>query len=190
ADAIEVRVGVEAGETATGVGPAGQLLVTGPVVNTAARLQTAAEPGQVLAGPTAHALAVDKVLFGRRRRVRAKGFESALDAYPVEGLTTRTARRTIPFVDRVSEQAILGQSLGLASTTGKPVLVTVVGEPGIGKTRLADEFTAGISAAVVILRGQARSYTDTATFSPVATIVGELAGIDAGDPPDRARRRF
>src|SRR5437588_8121384 len=73
ADAIEVRVGVEAGETATGVGPAGQLLVTGPVVNTAARLQTAAEPGQVLAGPTAHALAVDKVLFGRRRRVRAKG---------------------------------------------------------------------------------------------------------------------
>src|SRR5256714_3547394 len=50
---LQVRVGVESGEAATGVGPAGQLLVTGAVVNAAARLQTAALPGQVLAGGTA-----------------------------------------------------------------------------------------------------------------------------------------
>jgi len=187
---LEVRIGIESGEAATGLGPAGQLLVTGPVVNAAARLQAAAQPGQVLAGSTTHALTTTKVSYGRRRSVRARGFATSLEGFPVEGLTTRSARRTIPFVGRVSEQAILGESLGLASTTGRPVLVTVVGEPGIGKSRLADEFTAGVSAAVVILRGQARSYTDTATFSPVATIVGELAGIDAGDPPDSARRRL
>src|SRR5437588_12166741 len=46
---IEVRIGVESGEAATGIGPAGQLLVTGPVVNAAARLQVAARPGEVLA---------------------------------------------------------------------------------------------------------------------------------------------
>src|SRR6202521_4611053 len=49
---LEIRIGIETGEAATGVGPVGQLLVTGPVVNAAVRLQTAARPGQVLVGDT------------------------------------------------------------------------------------------------------------------------------------------
>ncbi len=187
-EGLQVRVGVESGEAATGVGPAGQLLVTGAVVNAAARLQTAALPGQVLAGATAHTLTTNQVSFGRRRRVRAKGFADPLDAYPVEGLTTRSTRRTIPFVNRVSEQAILGQSLGLASSTGKPVLVTIVGEPGIGKSRLADELAAGMSATVRILRGQPRGFGDSSTFSPAAAIVSELACIEPTDPPEAIRR--
>src|SRR5256886_2587542 len=181
---LQVRVGVESGEAATGVGPAGQLLVTGAVVNTAARLQTAALPGQVLAGATAHTLTTNKVSFGRKRRVKAKGFAEPLDAFPVEGLTTRSTRRTIPFVNRVSEQAILGQSLGLASSTGKPVLVTIVGEPGIGKSRLAEELAAGMSATVRILRGQPRGFGDSSTFSPAAAILSELACVQPTDPPD------
>ncbi|HET9782152.1 MAG TPA: adenylate/guanylate cyclase domain-containing protein [Candidatus Dormibacteraeota bacterium] len=187
---LEVRVGVETGEAATGVGPSGQLLVTGPVVNTAARLQTAAQPGQMLAGPTTYALTEAKVLFGRKRRVRAKGFDVTLDAYPVESITPRSARRTIPFVGRVNEQAILGESLGLASTTGKPVLVTVVGEPGIGKSRIADELAAGLSAAVRVLRGHARSFTDSATFSPAAAIVSDLAQVKDEDPPNVVRNKL
>jgi len=185
---LEVRIGIESGEAAMGRNPSGQMLVTGPVVNAAARLQTAARPGQLLAGHTTHALTTTTVSYGRHHRVRAKGFNSALDAFPVEGLTTRSARRTIPFVGRTAEQAILDQSLGLATSTGNPVLVTVLGEAGIGKSRLADEFLAGVGAAVVVLRGQPRSTTDTATFSPAAAIVGDLAGIEAGDPPDKVRR--
>jgi class 3 adenylate cyclase/tetratricopeptide (TPR) repeat protein len=185
AEPLEVRIGIESGEAAMGRNPSGQVLVTGPVVNVASRLQTSAEPGQLLTGRTTHALTSTMVSFGRRRRVRAKGFEEAIDAFPVDGLSTRSARRTIPFVGRAGEQAILDQSLGLATSTGRPVLVTVVGEPGIGKSRLADEFGAGVAAAVVVLRGQPRSYTDTATFSPVAAIIGDLAGIDPGDPPEK-----
>jgi class 3 adenylate cyclase/tetratricopeptide (TPR) repeat protein len=185
---LEVRIGIESGEAAMGRNPSGQMLVTGQVVNAAARLQTAAQPGQILAGTTAHALTKTQVQYGRRRRFKAKGFDSALDAFPVDGLSTRSARRTIPFVGRTSEQAVLDQSLGLATSTGRPVLVTVVGEPGIGKSRLADEFAAGVGALVVVLHGQARSYTDTATFSPAAAIVGDLAGIEAGDPPEKIRR--
>jgi class 3 adenylate cyclase/tetratricopeptide (TPR) repeat protein len=184
---LEVRIGIESGEAAMGRNPSGQVLVTGLVVNAAARLQTAAQPGQILAGRTTHALTTDSVSYGRRRRIRAKGFNTALDAYPVEGLSTRSARRTIPFVGRTNEQAILDQGLGLATSSGRPVLVTVVGEPGIGKSRLADELAAGVGALVVVLRGQARSYTDTATFSPAAAIVGDLAGIEVGDPPDKVR---
>jgi len=190
AEPLQVRIGIESGEVAMGRGPSGQLLVTGPVVNVASRLQSAAQAGQLLAGLTTHALTTDKVSFGRRRHVKAKGFDLALDAFPVEGLTARSTRRTIPFVGRASEQAVLDQSLGLATSTGRPVLVTVVGEPGIGKSRLADELTAGVGASVVILRGQGRSSTDTATFSPAAAIIGDLAGIDAGDPPEKIRRQL
>lgn len=187
---LEVRIGIESGEAAVGRSPTGQLLVTGPVVNAAARLQTAAQVGQVLVGETTHVLTNTNVSYGRRRRVKAKGFDSSLVAYPVEAITPRSARRTIPFVGRSSEQAILGQSLGLASTTGRPVLVTVVGEPGIGKSRLADELAAGVSAAVMILRGESRSDTDTATFSPAAAIIADVAGISQLDSPDTIRRRL
>ena len=188
--ALEVRIGIESGEAAVGRSPTGQLLVTGLVVNAAARLQAGAEVGQVLVGQTTHVLTANNVAYGRRRRVRAKGFETALDAFPVEGITPRSARRTIPFVGRASEQAILGQSLGLASTTGRPVLVTVVGESGMGKSRLADELAAGVSAAVLILRGQSRSLTDTATFSPAAAIIADLADIGPRDEPERTRARL
>ncbi len=182
---LEVRLGIESGEAAMGRNPSGQVLVTGPVVNAAARLQTAAQPGQILAGNTTHALTADKVSYGRRHRVRAKGFDMALDAFPVEGLTMRSARRTIPFVGRTSALAALDQGLSLAATTGSPVLVTIVGEAGIGKSRLADEMAAGVGATVMVLNGQPRSQTDTAAFSPVAAIVGDLAGIAAGDTADR-----
>ena len=185
---LEVRIGIETGEAAMGRNPSGQMLVTGQVVNAAARLQSAARAGEILAGTTTHALTETYVSYGRRRRVKAKGFNSALDAFPVEGLSTRSARRTIPFVGRTNEQAVLDQSLGLATSTGRPVLVTVVGEPGIGKSRLADELAAGVGALVVVLHGQPRSYTDTATCSPAAAIVGDLAGIEAGDPPEKVRR--
>jgi class 3 adenylate cyclase/tetratricopeptide (TPR) repeat protein len=185
---LEVRIGIESGEAAMGRNPSGQMLVTGPVVNAAARLQSAGQPSQILAGSTTYALTKTQVSYGRRRRVKAKGFDSALDAYPVEGLSTRSARRTIPFVGRTSEQAVLDQSLGLATSTGRPVLVTVVGEPGIGKSRLADELAAGVGALVVVLHGQPRSTTDTATFSPAAAIVGGLAGIEAGDSSEKIHR--
>ena len=187
---LEVRIGIESGEAAVGRSPSGQLLVTGPVVNLAARLEAAAPPGQILVGQTTYLLTSTTVGYARRRRVRAKGFDSSLDAYAVEGLSPRSARRTIPFVGRASEQAILGQSLGAASTSGRPVLATVVGEPGIGKSRLADELAAGVSAAVLVLRGQTRALTDTATFSPVAAIVGDLAGIRASDAPEKVRERL
>ena len=187
---LEVRIGIESGEAATGVGPAGQLLVTGPVVNMAARLQAAARPGQILAGQTTRALTAEAVSYGHRRMVRAKGFDAELASFPVEALTARSTRRTIAFVGRASEQAILRQSLSLATTTGRPVLVTILGEAGIGKTRLAAELVASLDPNVLVVNGCSRSYTDTATFGPAAAIVGELAGIRDGEQHEKTVKRL
>jgi tetratricopeptide (TPR) repeat protein len=183
-------VGIESGVAATGLGPAGQLLVTGPVVNAAARLQTAAGPGEVLAGETTHALTESEVAFGDRRNIRAKGFTLDLPAYAVEGVTTRSARRTIPLVGRSSELAILRARLAHATATGDPALVTIVGEAGIGKSRLADELIACLDEDVMVLVARARSHAETATFAPLAAVVGDLANIDDGDAPDKIRHRL
>ncbi len=188
---LDVHVGIESGEAATGLGPAGQLLVTGPVVNAAARLQTAAAPGEVLAGETTVALTTNAVSYGDQRQATAKGFDGdTIAGFPVQTLTPRSARRTIPFVGRSSELAILRESLHRATSTGHPVLVSVLGEPGIGKSRLADELIAIVEDDVPVLVGRARPFTDTATFSPAATIVAELAGLEEDDPDEKAKRRL
>ncbi|HTG46544.1 MAG TPA: adenylate/guanylate cyclase domain-containing protein, partial [Actinomycetota bacterium] len=187
---LQVHVGVEAGEAATGVGPSGQLLVTGAVVNAAARLQAAAGPDEILVGELAHALTETSVSFGESRTVGAKGFDTELVASPVEGLTTRSARRTIPFVGRTDELTLLRQSFVRVRTTGTPMLFTVVGEPGIGKTRLLDEFGAGLEPEVLPLVGRSSLNADSATFAPIASMVRDAAGIDDADPPEKARRRL
>jgi class 3 adenylate cyclase/tetratricopeptide (TPR) repeat protein len=187
---LEVHVGIETGEAATGLGPAGQLLVTGPVVNAAARLQAAAGPGEVLVGRTAFALTDTAVTYGPRREVEAKGFDHALSAFLATGLSSRSRRRTIPFVGRGSELTILRESLARVSSTGRPTLATVVGEAGIGKSRLADELVAALGDDVTVGRGLARAFSDTATFAPAAVIVGDLAGVDEDDEPDTIRRRL
>jgi class 3 adenylate cyclase/tetratricopeptide (TPR) repeat protein len=187
---LEVRVGVETGEAATGVGPTGQLLVTGQVVNAAARLQTAAQPGEVLVGATTHALTKDAVSFGPRQEVEAKGFAGALQAYQVEALTTRSARRTIPFVGRANELDILRGTVARVRSTASPILVSILGEPGVGKSRLVDELLAGLGSNVTILRGRAQAYGDTATFAPVTAIVREVAGIEDDMAPEEAMRRL
>ncbi|HWL91185.1 MAG TPA: adenylate/guanylate cyclase domain-containing protein [Actinomycetota bacterium] len=187
---LEVRVGVETGEAATGVGPTGQLLVTGQVVNASARLQTAAQPGEVLIGATTHALTKDAVSFGEKREVEAKGFATALPAYPVEALTTRSARRTIPFVGRANELDILRGSVARVNATSSPLLVSILGEPGVGKSRLADELIASLGSDVTVLRGRAEAYGDTATFAPVTAIVRDIAGIEDEMAPEEAMRRL
>ncbi len=187
---LEVRVGIQSGEAAAGRGPAGQLLVTGPVVNAAARLQEAADPGEVLVGETTFALTASSVAYRERRDVRAKGFDAPLVAFGVQALSMRSSRRTIPFVGRAGELRLLADCLGRATSTGQPVLVTVLGEPGIGKSRLADEFIATRGDDVLVVAGRTRSYSDTATFALVAGIVGELAGFQEGDQHGRARRKL
>jgi class 3 adenylate cyclase/tetratricopeptide (TPR) repeat protein len=189
-DPLQLRIGIESGEAAAGTGPEDQVLVTGSVVNTTARLQSAAAPGEILVGRTTRALVQSDVSLGAERRIDAKGFAEPLAASSVEGLSTRSVRRTIPFVGRADELGMLRQAFSRVIATSRPLLFTLVGEPGIGKSRLAAEFIAGLDPEGTVLVGRSHLGADSATFAPAAAMVREVAGVDDDDVTDVATQRL
>ncbi|MGH9101609.1 MAG: adenylate/guanylate cyclase domain-containing protein [Acidimicrobiales bacterium] len=183
---LDVRVGIQSGDVATGIRPNGQLLVTGPAVNAAARLQAAAVPGEVLVGEMTRALTAASVAFGEPRDVAAKGFDLPIAAHPVRSLTTLSARRTIPLVGRQPELTLLRDTLARVESSRRPHLFTILGEPGVGKTRLLEELIAGAPDKAQTLLGRIQPPDWGSTFSALTEMLQRLAGVDDDDDPDKA----
>jgi class 3 adenylate cyclase/tetratricopeptide (TPR) repeat protein len=177
---LQCRVGVNTGRVAIGTEGAEAGLLYGAVVNAAARLQQAAEPGTVVAGETTWLLTKDHVQYGERQEVRAKGFEETLPAWPVLALAPRSSRRTIPFVDRRRELRLLVETFERAQEARRGHMVTLLGEPGIGKSRVVEEFLAGLPDTTRVLTGRASPFEEDVTFGPVAQILLQ----EIGEPPD------
>lgn len=177
---LQCRVGVNTGRVAIGSEGAEAGLLYGAVVNAAARLQQAAEPGAVLVGETTWLLTKDHVQYGERLEVQAKGFEGSLPAWPVIALAPRSSRRTIPFVDRRRELRLLVETFERAQEARRGHMVTLLGEPGIGKSRVVEEFLAGLPDTTKVLTGRASPFEEDVTFAPVAQILLQ----EIGEPPD------
>ena len=187
---LRVRVGLNSGPVATGSGPAGQFLVTGASVNLAARLQEAANPGEVLVGETTRQLTRHSVGYGERRMLRHRGLTQELAAWPVQSLSTRSSRRTIPLVGRHHEVALLRSTFERASEAKRPHLVTVIGEPGIGKSRLVEEFLSGLPRDVKVLVGRASEFEEDVTYAPLAEMIRREIGVGADTSPVEVRERL
>src|SRR6266542_2324726 len=159
---LQVRVGVNSGAVATGSGPADQLLVSGSTVNLAARLQEAGRPGEILVGETTWQLTRNMVRF----------------------------RRAIPLVDRRRELALLGETFERVRETGRAHLFTLLGETGIGKSRLADELVAGLPEGTRALVGRANVFEEEATFAPLADLIRRELGVGRDEEPSLVRKRL
>jgi tetratricopeptide (TPR) repeat protein len=157
----------------------------GAAVNAAARLEQAAEPGAVLVGDTTRLLTAKSVRYGERLEVEAKGFEEALSAWPVVALAPRSSRRTIPFVDRRRELRLLGDTFERARETRRGHMVTLFGEAGIGKSRVADEFLAGLPDGTRVLAGRASAFEEDVTFAPLAQVLLQAMGERFDAPPEQ-----
>jgi class 3 adenylate cyclase/tetratricopeptide (TPR) repeat protein len=182
---LEVRTGVNTGEVVAGEG---ETLVTGDAVNVAARLEQAARPGEVLLGEGTSALVRGAVrsepveplvLKGKAEPVPAHRLLELLPDVPAYASPTGA-----PFVGRREELERLEGALARAVAEHAPQLATVVGPPGIGKSRLARELMERTQARVLV--GRCLAYGEGITYWPLAEIVQQAGDVrsavaDAGD---------
>jgi class 3 adenylate cyclase/tetratricopeptide (TPR) repeat protein len=176
---IRVRVGVNTGPVAIGT-PSDRNLVVGAEVNAGARLQQAAEPGEVLVGATTHQLALGNVEFTEPRRIAAKGFDEELRAWPALRMTPRSPLEANALVDRRRELALLDDTFERVRERSRAHLVTLLGEPGIGKSRVVQEFLSRLPGDVGVMEGRASPFEEEVTFLPLAQMVYRAIGEERG----------
>jgi class 3 adenylate cyclase/tetratricopeptide (TPR) repeat protein len=193
---LENRTGVNTGEVVAGDVSAGQRLVTGDAVNTAARLEQAAPTAEILIGDPTFRLVKDFVETEPVEPLELKGKAERVPAYLLTGVPgfekgEAIARRLdAPMVGRDEELAILEGALDRAIEHDRAELTTVMGPAGVGKSRLLHEFLTRSGDRARALRGRCLSYGDGITFWPLAEIVREAAGIVDDDSLDEARAKL
>ena len=192
--AIRLRVGVNTGEVVVGaVRAGGDYTAMGDVVNVASRLQSLAEAGQVIVGPDTYACTADVFRYEPLGMVQARGREEPLEAWvAIEALAppgrrSRRRRRT-PLIGRDAEFGMLCHALSVTVARRRPHVVLLLGEAGVGKSRLAEEVAeaAGCDHGALVLEGRCVPYGEANAWWPIAEAVRQLCGIDADDDADTA----
>jgi class 3 adenylate cyclase/tetratricopeptide (TPR) repeat protein len=190
---IALRIGLNTGEVVSGDASARETFVTGDAVNVAARLEQAATPGEVLLGEPTYRLVREAVTVEPVEPLMLKGKSARLPAYrllEVSGLGPPPRRMGTPLVGREQELALLEREFGTAVAQRSCRLVTIVGEPGVGKSRLAAELVARIGSRARVLRGRSLSYGEGITYWAIGEIVREAAGIRDEHSSEEARARL
>src|SRR5579859_1166399 len=172
--ALAVRIGVHTGETLVRLGARlaeGESLAMGDVMNTAARIQSAAEPGRILVSEATRRATSHAVDYEEHEPVAAKGKSAPLELWEAAGLRSVPQRRRsdTPFVGREQELASLRKLWSRVLAETRPASAVVVAEPGIGKTRLLAAFAE--SLGVEVLWGRCLPYGEGGAFGPVAEML-------------------
>jgi class 3 adenylate cyclase/tetratricopeptide (TPR) repeat protein len=189
--AMRVHVGLNTGAVAVGTA-SDRNIVIGAEVNIGARLQQAAAPDEILAGDVTQELAAWAVDFGEPRKIAAKGFDDAITAWPVIGLRPGARRdpSQLPFVDRRRELTLLDDTFGRVAGRSRAHLVTLLGEPGIGKTRVVEAFLERLPEGTRVLAGRSSPFEEEVTFWPLAEMVYDQIGGERGSPDDEVLERL
>jgi class 3 adenylate cyclase/tetratricopeptide (TPR) repeat protein len=175
---VRGRIGVNTGEVVTGTE---ERLATGDAVNVAARLEQAAEPGEVLVGADTVRLVRGAVELGEERRLDVKGKAEAVLAYPLIAAAGELSRRfDTPIVGRERERRALDDSWERVLSERACHLFTVLGAAGVGKSRLTAEFLGSLEG-VPVIRGRCLSYGEGITYWPIVEAVLQL-GRRPSDP--------
>jgi class 3 adenylate cyclase len=182
--AVQGRIGVNTGEVVTGTE---ERLATGDAVNVAARLEQAAQPGEVLIGEPTFALVRNSVDVEEAEQLALKGKTGSVAAYRLLGVRDALERQhDAPFVGREGELEVLREAWKRAQAEEGCELVTIVGDAGVGKSRLAAETLAPLDATVV--RGRCPPYGDGITYWPVVEVLKQLDTLPAEETAAAAIR--
>ncbi len=188
---FDVRLGINTGNVL--VRDAGTLEeeLTGTPVNLAKRFEELAGPGEILLGEETYRLVADAVTAEPAGPLTVKGAAEPQNVWRLlEVLPDRPgrARRPIaPMVGRGREQELLRQLFERAAAEGTCHMVSVLGSAGVGKSRLVDEFVAGLGDQASVLRGHCPAFGDSMTMWPMIEVVRQAAGIAPDDSPEQAR---
>jgi class 3 adenylate cyclase/tetratricopeptide (TPR) repeat protein len=194
---LQMRIGVNTGEVLASTTPGpGDAMATGDAVNVAARLQTSAEPGEVLVSERT-ARAARGFAFAARGALDLRGRREPVRAYlltgRVGGPTRGVPYLAAPMVGRDAELAVLDSIYARTTDERRAHVVTVYGDAGVGKSRLVREFLDRVqdhSPAPLLLRGRCLPYGDGVTYWPLAQMLKEYAGIKDTDSTAQALARI
>src|ERR671935_215933 len=191
---IGLRIGINTGEVVAGDVSAGETFVSGDPVNVAARLEQTAAVGEVLLGELTWRLTRQAIRAERVEPLTLKGKEKPVPAYRLlglaDGVQARVARAGSALVGREEELARLRRELDAAVAARDCRLVTILGEPGMGKSRLAEEFLGSRRPGTQLLRGRCLSYGEGITYWALGEIVRAAARLDKDDPAATARAQL
>jgi class 3 adenylate cyclase len=190
----QVRIGIETGEVLVDLDRASgarDLFVAGDAVNTAARLQTAAEPGSVVVGAGTYALTHELVDYEELAPAALKGKAAPVLAWRASSVKARRGgvRSPLgieaPLVGRDDELASLKDTVRRAAATGRPRLVTVVGAAGVGKSRLLwemEKYLDGLPETFHWRKGRCLSYAQASYSALADAIKADVAAADDDAP--------
>ncbi len=196
---LTVRVGILSGETSVGSGGNEKGIVIGDIVNTASRLQSAAKPGSVFVGEATKLLSDAAIRYEPVGDLAVKGKADSVSAWRATSVISERGGRgkwemlEPPFVGRGDELRLLKDQLHATTREGTARLVSIVGEAGIGKSRLAWELLKYVDGVTEVFRwhqGRSPAYGDGVTFWALAEMVRSRAGIAELDEPLKARTKL
>jgi class 3 adenylate cyclase len=194
---LRIRGAVNTGEAVVTLSarPAlGEAMVAGDVVNTASRLQQHAPVGEIVVGKETYRATRGAIEYEPLDDVAAKGKSAPVPVWRAIAAASAMGVRdlsTTPFVGRTREVALLDATWERVELECRPHLITVLGPPGVGKSRLAAEFTERIAArGGRVVRGRCLPYRERSAYSAFAMQVKELAGIYDSDGLDIATEKL
>jgi DNA-binding SARP family transcriptional activator/class 3 adenylate cyclase/tetratricopeptide (TPR) repeat protein len=189
---LNVRIGVNTGEALVDLAAdmaAGRGMAAGEVVVTCFRLQQAAPINGILVGEGTYRATHRLVEYAEAAPVAAKGKEEPLDAWLATELRDVPGRPRVELVGRHTELAYL-RSLVVPPTGEGQRIVTLVGPPGVGKSRLLWELCVAAGESVLWRQGRCLSYGDGVSFFAFGSIVKSHAGILESDPAEDVERKL
>jgi class 3 adenylate cyclase/tetratricopeptide (TPR) repeat protein len=195
---LTLRAGVLTGEAAITLGATNQGMVAGDLVNTASRLQSVAPPGTVLVGEATYHAASEAIAFEPAGEQLLKGKTAPVPAYRAlrvvarRGGVGRNEQLEAPFVGRGPELRMLKDFHLATGAERRPRLVSIIGQGGIGKSRLVWEFQKymdGVTEVVYWHQGRSPAYGEGISFWALAEMVRGRAGITEADDPAASRAK-
>ena len=196
---IQARAGVLTGEAAITVGQVNEGMVVGDLVNTAARLQSVAEPGTVLVGEATQRATSGAIVFDKVADQELKGKMAPVPAWRAMRVVAQVGGRgraetlEAPFVGRNEEMRLLKDLFHTTNREGRPRLVSIIGPGGIGKSRLAWEFEKyidGLSELVWWHDGRSPAYGEGITFWALGEMVRGRADLLESDDEATTRSKI